>query len=194
MTWVDWVIVVIIAGAVIGGISQGLLRSLCSLFGLISGLLLAAWNYGRIAAVIKPLVKIDAVANAIGFLLIALLVMAIANLVGLIISTTARKIGLGCLDHLLGALFGFVQGALLIMLSILVVLAFFPKAQWLAEASLPKYFYGACETVTHLSPAELAHRIHHGIDSMKEHAQDWIHSPESKTEINVGASENADLV
>ncbi len=180
MTWVDWAIVVVIAGAVIGGISQGLLRSVCSLFGLIFGLLLAAWNYGRIAAVVKPLIKIDAVANAIGFMLIALLVMAIANLVGLIISKTAQKIGLGCLDRLLGALFGFVQGALLVMLSILVVLAFFPKAEWLAKASLPKYFYGACETATHLSPAELANRIRHGIESMKERAPEWIHSAESE--------------
>lgn len=180
MTWVDWAIVVVIAGSVIGGISQGLLRSVCSLFGLIFGLLLAAWNYGRIAAVVKPLVRLDAVANAIGFLVIALLVMVIANLVGQIISKTVHKIGLGCLDRLAGALFGFVQGALLVMLSILVILAFFPKVQWLAEAKLPKYFYGACHVATHLSPSELAERIRHGIDTMQERAPEWLHAPDSQ--------------
>jgi membrane protein required for colicin V production len=180
MTWVDWVIVVVIAGAVIGGISQGLLRSLCSLCGLIFGLMLAAWNYGRIAAIVQPIVRIEAVADAIGFLLIALLIMAIANLVGLIISKTVQKMGLGCLDRLAGGVFGFVQGALLVMLSILVVLAFFPKAEWLAEAKLPKYFYGACQATTHLSSGELANRVRHGIDSMQEHAPEWLHPPGSQ--------------
>ena len=48
MTWVDWAIVIVLAVTVIGGLTQGLFRSVCSLAGLIFGLLLAAWNYGRV--------------------------------------------------------------------------------------------------------------------------------------------------
>ena len=71
MTWVDWVIVIVLAASVIGGLSQGLFRSVCSLGGLILGLVLAAWNYGRVAAMVLPVVHSDAIADAIGFLLIA---------------------------------------------------------------------------------------------------------------------------
>ena len=46
MTWVDWVIVVVLAVAMLGGLAQGFLRSACSLAGLFLGLALAAWNYG----------------------------------------------------------------------------------------------------------------------------------------------------
>jgi membrane protein required for colicin V production len=175
MTWVDWAIVIVLAGATIGGISQGLLRSVCSLCGLVFGLLAAAWNYGRVAAVMMPVVRNGPVADAIGFLLIALVIVAIANLVGYIISGTARKIGLGCLDRLAGMVFGFVQGAVLVTLCIMVVLAFFPKSTWLAEAKLPRYFVGACSTTTHLSPGELANRVRHGINEMEERAPKWIH-------------------
>lgn len=177
MTWVDWAIVIVLAGATVGGISQGLLRSVCSLGGLILGLLIAAWNYGRIARVVMPVVRIEAVADAIGFLLIALVIVAVANLVGYVVSGTAHKIGLGCLDRLAGMVFGLVQGAVLVTLCILVVLAFFPKSQWLAEAKLPRYFIGACYTTTHLSPNELANRVHHGIDEMEERAPKWMHPP-----------------
>jgi membrane protein required for colicin V production len=177
MTWVDWAILIVLAAATIGGISQGLLRSICSLCGLIFGLLIAAWNYGRIAALLLPLVRIEAVADAIGFVLIALLVMAIANLLGAVISKTVHKLGLGCLDRLAGAAFGFLQGALLVTLSILVIVAFFPSARWLAEAKLPKLFFGACHVSTHVSPSELGDRVRHGLVMMEQRAPEWMHPP-----------------
>jgi membrane protein required for colicin V production len=177
MTWVDWAILIVLAAATIGGISQGLLRSICSLCGLIFGLLIAAWNYGRIAALLLPLVRIEPVADAIGFLLIALLVMAFANVVGAVISKTVQKLGLGCLDRLAGAAFGFLQGALLVTLSILVMVAFFPSAHWLAEAKLPKLFFGACHVSTHVSPSELGDRVRHGLVMMELRAPEWMHPP-----------------
>ena len=87
---------------------------------------------------------LEAIADAIGFLLIALLVMAVAAMIGNIISKMVRGIGLGCLDRLAGGVFGFLQGAVLVTIAILVVVAFFPKAQWLAEAKLPRYFLVLC--------------------------------------------------
>jgi len=179
MTGVDWAIVIVLAAGTISGIAQGLLRSVFSLFGLVFGLMIAAWNYGRIAAILLPIVRIEAVADAIGFLLIALVIMAIAGLIGHFISSVVHKIGLGCLDRLAGAVFGFAQGALLVMLSILVVLAFFPNSPWFVKAQLPKYFYGACYATTHLSPGELAGRVRHGINEMEKRAPEWIHPPTS---------------
>ena len=82
MALVDWFIVIVIALAVLGGLQQGFFRSVCSLGGLLLGLVLAAWNYGRLAVLLMPLVRIDAVANTIAFVLIALLVMAVAGLIG----------------------------------------------------------------------------------------------------------------
>ncbi len=177
MTWVDWAVVIVLVVSVLGGLSQGILRSVCSLCGLIFGLLLAAWNYARVAALLLPTVRIEAVADAIGFLLIALLVMAVANLIGAVISKTVHRLGLGCLDRLAGGVFGFLQGALLITLGILVILAFFPKAHWLAEARLPKLFFGVCHLSTHVTPSDLSDRVHRGLLLMEEHAPEWLHPP-----------------
>jgi len=176
MQMVDWAIVIVIALSVIGGLLQGFFRSVFSLAGLVLGLAIAAWNYGRVAAPLLHVVRSQRVANAIGFILIAILVMALAALAGRILAKVFHQIGLGCVDKLLGAVFGFFQGALLVMLVILVAVAFFPKAEWLTEAKLPKLFFGACHLSTHMSPHELAERVRQGLNDLEKESPRWLHS------------------
>src|SRR6516165_6904457 len=133
---VDWIIVALLVGAVLGGFIRGFFRSAFSLAGLIVGLALASWNYWRLAAVLKPLVHSVEVANAIAFLLIALLVMLVAAITGSVLAKVFEKVGLGCLDRLAGAVFGFIEGLVLVTIGILVTVAFFPQTQWLTEARL----------------------------------------------------------
>src|ERR1700691_6093750 len=45
-----------------------------------------------------------------------------------------RWAGLGCVDTLLGAIFGFLEGAMLVMVIVLMTVAFFPGTVWLTEA------------------------------------------------------------
>lgn len=175
MTWVDFAIVFVLAVAILGGLTQGLLRSICSLAGLFLGLVAAAWNYGRAGALLLPMVHSETVADAIGFLLIALLVMFAANLFGSLISRAVHRMGLGCLDRIAGGAFGFLQGALLVTVVILVIVAFFPQAHWLAEARLPKFFFGVLHLSAKVSPAELAERVRNGLQMMEQHAPQWMH-------------------
>jgi membrane protein required for colicin V production len=175
MTWVDWAIVIVLVVSTLGGFSEGFLRASCSLLGLFFGLVLAAWNYGRVAGVLLPVVRVEDVADALGFLIIALLVMAIANIIGSTLSSTLHWMGLGCLDRLAGGVFGFLQGALLITICILAIVAFFPQAHWLVDARLPKFFFGICHLSTHVSPAELAERVRHGLLLLEERAPEWLH-------------------
>jgi membrane protein required for colicin V production len=175
MAPVDVLIVIVIMLAVAGGLSQGFFRSVCSLGGLFLGLVLAAWNYPRVAAMVMPLVRIEAVANTIGFLAIALVVMGVAGIAGNVLSKTLHSMGLGCLDRLAGGAFGFLQGALLVTLCILVAVAFYPQAHWLVEAKLPKMFFGACHLTTHMSPQQLAERVRDGLKMLEQESPQWMH-------------------
>jgi membrane protein required for colicin V production len=170
-------IVIVLAISALGGLAQGFFRSVCSLCGLLLGLLLAAWNYARIAALLLPMVRIEPIADAIGFLLIALVVMGIANIVGSTAAKAIRRLGLGCLDRFAGGIFGLAQGALLVTICILVIVAFFPEANWLANARLPKLFFGFCHLGARVSPAELAERVHHGLLLLEQNAPEWLHPP-----------------
>ncbi len=175
MTWVDWSIVIVLAASVCGGFAQGFFRTACSLVGLILGLTLAAWNYWRVAAVLLPVVRIEAIADTIGFFLIALVVMALANVAGTILGKALNWLGLGCLDMSAGAVLGFFQGVVLVTLILLVIVAFFPKQQWLTQSELPKEFFGALHLSTRMSPAQLADKVRHGLRMLEQESPPWLH-------------------
>ena len=175
MDWVDWIIIAVLLGAVLGGMAQGLFRTVCSLAGLILGIALACWNYARLAAAFKPIVQVDAIADAIGFLLIAVAVMFLANVTGIMLSRMFNWMGLGCIDVLGGAIVGFVQGVLLVTICILVTVAFFPQTQWLTQATLPKMFFGALHVSTNVTPDELSGHVLDGLKSLEHESPKWLH-------------------
>ena len=174
MTWVDWAIVIVLACSVLGGLLQGFFRTACSLLGLLAGLSLAEWNYGHFASLLLPLVRFEAVADAIAFFLIAILVMALANLIGTLLGKAFDMLGLGCLDSIGGAVLGFMQGLVLVTLGILVAVAFFPNSQWLANSRLPRQFFAALHMSTHMSPEELAGRVRSGLRILEEDSQQLL--------------------
>jgi membrane protein required for colicin V production len=180
MTLVDWIIVVVVAGAVLAGIARGFFRSVFSLAGLIVGVTLAAWNYWRIGAVLKPLIHSVEVADAVGFLIIALLVMVVAAIIGSLLAKFFEKVGLGCLDRMAGALFGFVEGLVFVALGILVTVAFFPQTAWLTEARLPRYFFGALHVSVRVTPPRLSDRVRKELHTLETEAPEWMNEEKSK--------------
>jgi membrane protein required for colicin V production len=181
MTLIDWTIVLVMVMSVVAGLAQGFFRSICSLGGLVLGLALAAWNYRIVAAPLQRLVGNEEVADIIGFLLIALVVMAVAGILGSVLAKTLRSIGLGCLDRIAGGVFGFFQGALLVTLVILVTVAFYPEAHWLVEARLPRHFFAACHLSTHMSPDQLAERVRTGLRKLESETPLWLHPQQGKS-------------
>jgi membrane protein required for colicin V production len=175
MDWVDLVILAVLAGAIFVGMVQGFFRTTCSLLGLVLGVVLASWNYLRLAAVLKRMVPLDSVADAIAYLAIAVAVMIAANVAGVVLKKFFRWMGMGCIDTLGGAIAGFVQGALLVTVCILVTVAFFPQTEWLTRAKFPQLFFGTCHLSTHMSPDELSERVRGGLKTLKHELPQWTH-------------------
>jgi membrane protein required for colicin V production len=167
MTWIDWAILVIMLGATIGGLVQGFLRTACSLIGLFLGLSIASWNYKIVANTMMPLIRSEATANIVSFIVIAVLVMAICNLLGNMLAKTMEWMGLGCLDMLLGGVAGFVQGFLIITIFLIGIVAFFPKTDWMAGARLPPLFFGACHLSSRVTPSDLADKVAEGLRTLE---------------------------
>jgi membrane protein required for colicin V production len=180
LTLVDWIIVVVLAAAVLAGIARGFFRSVFSLAGLVVGVALASWNYWRIAAVLKPMIHSVEVADAVGFLIIAFLVMAVAAIIGSLLAKFFEKVGLGCLDRLAGALFGFIEGLVFVMLCILVTVAFFPQTEWLTQARLPRYFFGALHVSVNVTPPRLSDRVRKELQSLQAKTAEWVDEKKSK--------------
>jgi membrane protein required for colicin V production len=175
MNWIDWVIVVVIACSVLGGLSRGFFRSASSLLGLVLGLALAAWNYKNAAKIFEGFVHERGACDALGFFLVMIVVLVVTGIIGHSLAKGFKWLGLGWLDHLLGAGIGFLQGSLLITLGILVMVAFFPGVAGLHQSKFAPPFIGACRAVTHMSPNELAEKIRDGIKKIEEASPNWLH-------------------
>jgi membrane protein required for colicin V production len=174
MAVVDWVIAAIIVLSVIGAARNGFFIEAFSLAGVVVGLLIASWNFQRLMPWLERFVHNPAVAEAIGFLAIALAVMIAAGLAGRMLHKTAHSIGLGWLDRLIGAAFGFLKGCIVVTLGVIALTAFFPSCGWLNHSRFAPYFLSAAHTSAAVTPAQLGVRIREGIKTIQNAQPEWL--------------------
>lgn len=174
MSLADLIIMILLAVSAVVGLFQGFVRSLSALAGLALGLTLACWNYHRPAAVLLPMVHSHALANAIGFVVIALTIMLLLGFVGAVFAKALRFLGLGWIDMMGGAAFGLLEGAGMVIICIIVTIAFFPKSEWVAESRLTPMFFSLCDQVMEMSPGDIAKRVRAGMAEIQAHSPPWL--------------------
>lgn len=174
MNVVDVVILLMLVVSSLLGFRSGFIRSISSLIGLIAGIAIASWNYQLAAVRLTPLVHNLALADAIGFCIIAFLVMLVASLLGLLIRSLVRGVGLGWLDSALGLVFGILRGALLAAFCVVLLAAFFPDGELLSGARLAPYFLGFSQITITVSPAELKSKVENGLHVLEKNSPEWL--------------------
>ncbi|HEX2919485.1 MAG TPA: CvpA family protein [Edaphobacter sp.] len=176
MNFLDWLLIAILAFSAIQAFILGLVLELFSLAGLICGILLASWNYSRVADRLSGFVSSSPAASVIAFLLIAIGVMVVAAVLGRIIHASAHAIGLGFFNRLGGAAFGAIRGCLIGLAILMAVTAFLPSAEWLKNSRLAPYFLAGSHAVSFVVPHDLEQLIQAGGSDLKHNAHDWIKS------------------
>ncbi len=174
MNLFDWFLVAMLVYSTVVAFVRGFLLELFSLVGLVAGILLAAWNYPALAALLNRLITTASVADVTAFLLIAIGVMIVSALIGRTLHRTADAIGLGFFDRLLGAGFGFVRGCLLGVAILMAAAAFLPKTDWIENSHLAPYFLAGVHAVSFVVPHDLQQLILDGAVQLKHNAPDWI--------------------
>jgi membrane protein required for colicin V production len=174
MNLFDWFLIAILAYSVVMAFLRGIILELFTLGGLIAGLLLAAWNYYRIAMYLERIITSPATAQIIAFLLIVVVVMILSTLLGKALTRTAHAIGLGFFDRLLGAVFGFARGCLMAIAILMAVAAFRPHSTWAENSRLSPYFLEGVHAVSFVVPHDLQQQIMNGALQLKHNAPDWI--------------------
>ena len=170
----DWLLTIILAWSTLLALVRGLLRELCSLAGLIVGLLLGSWYYGPVAVWLEHWLPSAATANITAFLLIAVGVGVMAGVLGRLFRRTASTIGLGFLDRLAGGIFGFARGCLLGTVVVLAIAAFTPSFPALRASRLAPYFLDAAHGISFIVPHDLQAQIAGGVTALKHIPPHWI--------------------
>lgn len=170
----DCLLVAALAFSTIQAFFRGLVLELFSITGLAAGILLAAWNYPFLSALLVRFITDPAVANVVAFLLIAVGVMIIAAVVGRMIHTATHAIGLGFFNRIGGAAFGLARGWLVCVAILTAVTAFLPGADWVKNSRLTPYFLAGAHAVSFVVPHDLEQLILDGATQLKHNAPDWI--------------------
>ncbi|MEO6929236.1 MAG: CvpA family protein [Casimicrobiaceae bacterium] len=146
MTGFDLLLAAIIVASSLLALIHGIIKELFSL---------AAWILGLGAAIllagpVGEWFPVDMLGSphlryVVAFVLILVGVLILGALLGTLLKSSARAIGLGTLDRLLGGLFGVVRGVLIAMIMVLVFASTAMAAEpWFAKSTLvPRLLLGA---------------------------------------------------
>lgn len=115
MTGLDFFLLVFLASYVWVGFASGLIQSVGSLLGLFLGVFAAARWFAWLGPVIAPLVGGDLAGSIVAFVLLFIIVSRLTGFVVALINKIFNLIaivpGLKLMNRLGGAVFGFVEGA-----------------------------------------------------------------------------------
>ena len=112
---------------------------------IIVGFIIASMYSNYTSIYLKPLIKNHTVANAVCFLILFIITSILTLFLGKIIKKLFRASPLAFIDRIGGAVFGFIKGASIIGVLLMVINAFVPLAKSLLKNSktAPYILYGA---------------------------------------------------
>ena len=174
MNPLDWLLAALLLFSTIKAFFVGFFREAFALGGLVVGFIAASWTYQSLGTRLAGLISTPPIAQLVAFLCVLATIMVLFTLIGRFMQKTASAIGLGILDRLAGAAFGFVRGCLLAIALLLAVTAFLPTAPWMKTSRFVPYFVQAAHAVSFVVPADLKHKLLDGINRIKHTSPDWI--------------------
>ncbi|MBI2329742.1 MAG: CvpA family protein [Chloroflexi bacterium] len=111
MNWLDIAILVVVVIPVFLGFRIGLIKAVLSLAGLVLGIILAGYYYAPLSRQLS-FVPQAGMAEVVAFAIILIVIMVITSLLARLLKWATSVAMLGWVNHLGGAVFGLVLGAL----------------------------------------------------------------------------------
>ena len=129
----DWVFVVIILLSTLLGASRGMVREIFALVGWVAAFFVSLYCSADLAAVLPFQAHMGLMTRTfVSIVLIVIGCVFLAGLVGKILRSILASVSIGAEDRLLGCLFGFLRGLLIVGLLVFLggTTEFFPKQLW----------------------------------------------------------------
>jgi len=153
MNWLDIVVLVVIAASTFIGLRIGIIKAVLSLAGLIVGVILAGRYYAPLAERLTFIAQ-DSVAEAVAFTIILIGVMIIAGVAAALLKWAASVVMLGWVNHLGGAVFGLLLGAILSGALLTIWVKFLGAPEIINESNLAALLLDRFPAVLALLPDE----------------------------------------
>ncbi|MDO9394437.1 MAG: CvpA family protein [Methylotenera sp.] len=132
MTSFDYIVLAIIGLSIILSVMRGFFREALSILGWIAAFVVAKTYVNQILPMMPVNIPTESLRILAAFLVLFLATLLVSSLLAIALSAIFKKIGLGWLNRLLGAVFGLARGMLIVcILVFLAGLTDMPKdARW----------------------------------------------------------------
>ncbi|MGY3039118.1 membrane protein required for colicin V production [Rhodanobacter sp. TND4EL1] len=141
MNWTDYIILGVLALSVLVGLWRGLISEVLALVIWVAAFWVA-WTFGpAVAQHFDHLIELPSARIIVGYGLCFVAVLILGALLRFVISKLVEGTGLSGTDRLLGMIFGFVRGVLLVTLIVFLVgfTAFTRDRWWQQSVLLPQF-------------------------------------------------------
>jgi membrane protein required for colicin V production len=125
MSTVDWLFTSILGLSLLTGLWRGLVRELLSVISWVAAFFLSQWLASDAAQWLPMAGASEVIRHAAGFVAVFVACLVAGGLLGWLLQKLLSTVGLAPLDRLLGAMFGLVRGAV-VLLAVTVVMQMTP--------------------------------------------------------------------
>jgi membrane protein required for colicin V production len=134
----DWVIIVVVALSVLLSLWRGFAREALSLAGWVAAFLIANMFVDQMASVLAGTIDNITGRYVAAYAILFVLSLMVFSLISMLVSRVIKATGLSLLDRLLGTVFGFARGIILVLVCVFIVRQLVPPAdlQWLHRSQL----------------------------------------------------------
>jgi membrane protein required for colicin V production len=153
MNWLDIVILLIVVIATFIGMKEGVIKAVLSIAGVVVGVVLAGRYYMALAERLS-FISQPVLAKVVAFAIIFIGVMVIAAVAASVIKWAVSAVMMAWLDHLLGAVIGFVMGAIFCGAVLTMWAKFAGASGFISSSALARVLLESFPVVLSLLPAE----------------------------------------
>ena len=155
MSWLDIIIIGVIALSALISLIRGFVKESISLISWIVAGVIAFRYFSPMAGLLEPYVASPTVRGIAGFAILFISTLVVGAIVNFIMSQLVSKTGLSGTDKALGVVFGGARGVLIVtMIVLLASLTPMPEAQWWQDSASVGFFQQLAEWVKGVIPAD----------------------------------------
>ncbi len=156
MTVVDVVIIFVICLSALFSLMRGFVKESISLAAWLIAIWIAVTFAPRLAAALPDSIESEAVRQATSFGVLFVLTLMVGALVNYLVAGLVKKTGLSGADRVFGMLFGFLRGALIILVFVAVGgMTPLPELDWWQDSVLLERFEIAAVQLQEFLPQDM---------------------------------------
>jgi membrane protein required for colicin V production len=136
--WVDLVILVVVTLSILLSLWRGFAREAISLAGWVLAFVVANLFVDQLASALAGLVSNVTGRYVLAYVVLFVATLMLAGIAGILAAKLMKATGLSVLDRVLGTVFGFARGVILILVLVFVLRQLIPPQdlQWLEASRL----------------------------------------------------------